>query len=124
MIMGIQLLACCGWFRCCPLVPVPVPCLREAARHSRRGVEARAGRMGSGRRPRRKRRHAGAGPVAVAGGCGRSSWRSAVALSAPHSGVGGRAGGGRVLQAMLRVARARGRRRARCGPLCGPRDLR
>ena len=60
-LMGIQLLACCVWFRCCPLVPVPVPCLREAARHSRRGVEARAGRMGSGGRPRRKRRHAGAG---------------------------------------------------------------
>ena len=43
MIMGIQLLACCVWCRCCPLVPLPVPCLREAARHSRRGVEARAG---------------------------------------------------------------------------------
>ena len=67
-IMGIQLLACRVWFRCCPLVPVPVSCLREAARHSRRGVEARAGRMGSGGRPRRTRRHAGAGPVAVAGG--------------------------------------------------------
>ena len=123
-LMGIQLLACCVWFRCCPLVPVPVPCLREAARHSRRGVEARAGRMGSGGWPRRKRRHAGAGPVAVAGGCGRSSRRSAMALSAPHSGVGGRAGGGRVLQAKLRGARAQGRQRAWCGPLCGPRDLR
>ena len=123
-IMGIQLLACCVWFGFGPLVPVPVPCLREAARHSRRGVKARAGRIGSGGRPRRRRRHAGAGPVAVAGGCGRSSRRSAVALSAPHSGVGGRAGGGRVLQAKLRGARAQGRRRARCGPLCGPRDLR
>ena len=121
-IMGIQLLACRVRFRCCPLVPVS--CLREAARHSRQGVEARAGRLGSGGRPRRTRRHAGAGPVAVAGGCGRSSRRSAVALSAPHSGVGGRAGGGRVLQAKLQGARAQGRRRARCGPLCGPRDLR
>ena len=124
--MGIRRLACCVWFRCCPLVPVPVSCLREAARHSRRGVEAPAGRMGSGGRPRRKRRHAGAGPVAVAGGWGRSSQRPAVALSAPHSGVGGRAGGGggRVLQAKLRGARAQGRWRARCGPLCGSRDLR
>ena len=66
--MGIQSLACRVRFRCCSLVPVPVSCLREAARHSPRGVEARAGRMGSGRRPRRTRRHAGAGPVAVAGG--------------------------------------------------------
>ena len=121
--MGLQLLACRIRFRCCPLVPVPVSCLREAARHSRRGVEARAGRMGSGGRPGRTQRHAGAGPVAVAGGCGRSSRRSAVALSAPHSRVGGRVGGGRVLQAKLRRARAQGRRRARCGPLCGPRDL-
>ena len=40
--MGLQLLACRVRFRCCPLVPVPVSCLREAARHSRRGVEARA----------------------------------------------------------------------------------
>ena len=94
--IGLQLLACRVWFSFCPLVPVPVSCLREAARHSRRGVEARAGRMGSGGRPGRTRRHAGAGPVAVAGGCGRSSRRSAVALSAPNSRVGGRAGGGRV----------------------------
>ena len=122
--MGLLLLACRVRFRCCPLVPVPVPCVREVARHSRRGVEARAGRMGSGGRPGRTRRHAGAGPVAVAGGCGRSSRRSAVGLCAPHSRVGGRAGGGRVLQAMLRRARAQGRRCARCGPLCGPRDLR
>ena len=114
--MGSQLLACRVRFRCCPLVPVLVPCVREAARHSRRGVEAQAGRMGSGGRPGWSRRHAGAGPVAVAGGCGRSSRRSALALSAPHSRVGG--------QAMLRRARAQGRRCARRGPLCGPRDLR
>ena len=121
---GIQWLACCVWFRCCSLVPVPVSRLREAARHSRRGVVAWAGRMGSGGRPRRMRRHAGAGPVAVAGGCGRSSRRSAVAPRAPHSGVGERAGGGRALQVMLRGAHAQGRRRARWGPFCGPRDLR
>ena len=36
-IMGIRLLACCVWFRCCSLVPVPVSRLREAARHGRRG---------------------------------------------------------------------------------------
>ena len=123
-IMGIQLLACRVRFRCCPLVPPPVSCLREAARHSQRGIEARAGRIGSGGRPGRTRRHAGAGPVAAAGGCGRSSRRSTVALSAPYSRVGGRAGGGRVLQAKLRRSRAQGRRRAHCGPLCGPRDLR
>ena len=122
--MGSLLLVCCVRFRCCSLVPVPVPCVREAARHSRRGVAARAGRMGSGGRPGRTRRHAGPGPVAVAGGCGRSSRRSAVALSAPQGRVGGRAGGGRDLQAMLRRARAQGRRRAWCGPLCRPRDLR
>ena len=101
-IMGIQMLACCVWFRSCRLMPVPVRYLREAARHTRRRVQARAGRMGSGEQPRRKRRHAGAGPVAVTGGGGQSSRRSAVALSAPHSEVGGRAGGGRVLQAKLR----------------------
>ena len=122
--MVSQLLVCCVRFRCSPLVSVPVPCVREAAWHSWRGVEARAGRMGSGGRPGRTRRHAGAGPVAVAGGCGRSSRRSAVALRAPHSRVGGRAGGGRVPQAMLRRARAQGRQCARCGPLCVPRDLR
>ena len=83
--MGLQLLACRVRFRCCPLVPVPVPYVRGAARHSWWEVEARAGRMDSGWRPGRTRRHAGAGPVAVARGCGRSSRRSAVALSAPHS---------------------------------------
>ena len=99
-IMGIRWPACCVRFRCRSLVPVPVSRLREAARHSRRGVEAWAGRMGSGGRPRWKRRHAGAGPVAVARGRGR------------------------VLQAKLRGARARGRRCARWGRLGGPRDLR
>ena len=57
------------------------------------GAEAGAGRMGSGGRPRRRRRHTGAGPVAVAGRRGRPSRRSAEARRAPHSGVGGRAGG-------------------------------
>ena len=51
-IMGIRWLACCVWFRCCSVEPVPVSRLREVARHSQRGVEARAGRMGSGGRPR------------------------------------------------------------------------
>ena len=104
------------------MFPGACPCALRTG--GRRGVAARAGRMGSGGRPGRTWHHAGAGPVAVAGGRGRSSRRSAVALSVLHSGVGGRAGGGRVLQAMLRRARAQGRRRARCGPLCGPRDLR
>ena len=107
-IMGIRWLVCCVWFRCCSLVPVPVSLLREAARHCRRGVEAWAGRVGSGGRPRRKWRHAAAGPVAVAGRFGRSSRRLAVAQSAPHSRVGGRAGGGRVLQAMRAPLRAEG----------------
>ena len=80
------------------------------------GAKAGAGRMGSGGRPWRKRRHAGAGPVAVAGRCGWSSRRSAVAPRAPHSGVGGRAGGAHVVQAKLRGAHAQGRGRARWGP--------
>ena len=126
-IMGIRWRACCVWFRCCPLVPVPVSRLHEAARHGRREglrVENLAGRMGGGGRPRRKRRHAAVWPLEVAGRCGRSTWWSAVAPRAPHSVVGGRAGGGRILQAMLRGAHVQGRRRARWAPLCGPRDLR
>ena len=63
------------------------------------GVQAWAGRVGSGGRPRRRRRHAGAGPVAVAGRCGRTGRRPAVALIAPLHGVGGRAGGTRAAQA-------------------------
>ena len=58
------------------------------------GAQAWAGRVGSGARPRRRRRHVGAGPVAVAGRCGRTGRRPAVALRAPLHGVGGRAGGG------------------------------
>ena len=88
------------------------------------GVQAWAGRVGSGGRPRRRRRHAGVGPVAVAGRCGRTGRRPVVALRAPLHGVGGRAGGTRAAQAWLRGARAQGRRRARCGPRCGPRDQR
>ena len=53
------------------------------------GVQAWAGRVGSGGRPRRRRRHAGAGPVAVAGRCGRTGRRPALALGAPLHGVGG-----------------------------------
>ena len=72
------------------------------------GAEAGAGRLGSGGRPRRRRRHAPAGPVAVAGRCGRSCRRSAAAPRAPHSGLGGRAGGERAVQAKLRGAHAQG----------------
>ena len=60
------------------------------------GVQASAGRVGSGGRPRRRRRHAGAGPAAVAGRCGRTGRRPAVALRAPLHGVAGRAGGTRA----------------------------
>ena len=77
------------------------------------GVEAWAGRMGSGGRPRRRRRHAGAGPVAVARRCGRTGRRPAVALSDPHCRVGGRAGGKCDAQVGLRGAHVQGRRRAR-----------
>ena len=107
-----------------PLVPVPAFRVREAARHGRRGVEAWAGRVSSGGRPRRRRRHAGAGPVAVAGRCGRTSRRPAVALRSPLHGVGGRAGATRAALALPWGARVQGRRRARCGPHCGPRDQR
>ena len=88
------------------------------------GVQAWAGRVGSGGRPRRRRRHAGAGPVAVAGRCGQTGRRPAVALRTPLHGVGGRAGGTRAAQAWPWGARVQGRRRARYGPHCGPRDQR
>ena len=88
------------------------------------GAQAWAGRVGSGGRPRRRRRHAGAGPVAVAGRCGRTGRRPAVALRAPLHGVGGRAGGTRAAQGWPWGAPVQGRRRARCGPHCGPRDQR
>ena len=81
------------------------------------GAEAWAGRVGSGVRLRRRRRHAGAGPVAAAGRRGRTGRWSAAALRAPLHGVGGRAGGTRVAQARLRGARVQ-------GPLCGLRDQR
>ena len=93
------------------------------------GAQAWAGRVGSGGRPRRRRRHAGAGPVAVAGRCGRTGRRPAVALRAPLHGVGGRAGGTRAggtraAQAWPWGACVQGRGRARCGIHCGPRDQR
>ena len=99
-----------------------VPCAGGRAARPAGGAQAWAGRVGSGGRPRRRRRHAGAGPVAVAGRCGRTSRRPAVALRAPLHGVGGRAGGTRAAQAWPWGARVQGRRRARCGPHCGPRD--
>ena len=65
-------------------------------------------------------------------GCGARGGRGGVRAVQPavgsgpesHSGVGERAGGGRALQVMVRGAHAQGRRRARWGPFCGPRDLR
>ena len=51
-----------------------------------------AGRVGSGGRPRRRRRHAGAGPVAAAGRRRRTGRWPAAALRAPLHEVGGRAG--------------------------------
>ena len=101
-----------------------VPCAGGRAARPAGGVQAWAGRVGSGGRPRRRRRHAGAGPVAVAGRCGRTGRRPAVALRAPLHGVGGRAGGTRAAQARPWGAHVQGRRRARCGPRCGPRDQR
>ena len=103
---------------CPPLCPV---CGRPRGT-ARGGAQAWAGRVGSGGRPRRRRRHAGAGPVAVAGRCGRTGRRPAVALRAPLHGVGGRAGGTRAAQAWPWGARVQGRGRARCGPHYGPRD--
>ena len=55
--------------------------------------EAWAGSVGSGGRPRRRRRQAGAGPVAAARRRGRADRWPAVSPSAPHRGVDGRAGG-------------------------------
>ena len=88
------------------------------------GDQAWAGRVGSGGRPRRRRRHAGAGPVAVAGRCVRTGRRPAVALRAPLHEVAGRAGGTRAALVWPWGARVQGRRRARRGPHCGPRDQR
>ena len=56
--------------------------------------------------------------------CGRTGRRPAVALRAPLHGVAGRAGGTRAAQAWPWGARVQGRRRARRGPHCGPRDQR
>ena len=98
-----------------------VPCAGGRAARPAGGLQAWAGRVGSGGRPRR---HAGVGPVAVAGRCGRTGRRPAVALRAPLHGVGGRAGGRRAAQAWPWGARVQGRRRARCGLHCGPRDQR
>ena len=58
------------------------------------GAEAWAGRVGSGERPRRWWRHAGAGPVAAAGRRRRTGRWSAAALRAPIHGVGVHVGGG------------------------------
>ena len=107
-----------------PLVPVWCPVCGRPRDTAGGGVQALAGRVGSGGRPRRRRRHAVAGPVAVAGRCGRTGRRLAVALRAPLHGVGGRAGGTCAAQAWPWGARVQGRRRARCGPRCGPRDQR
>ena len=107
-----------------PSCPSLCPVCRRPRGTAGGGAQAWAGRMGSGGRPRRRRRHAGAGPVAVAGWCGRTGRRPAVALRAPLHGVGGRAGGTRAAQAWPWGARVQGRRRAPCGPHCGPRDQR
>ena len=77
------------------------------------GAEAGARRVGSGGRPRWKRRHAGARPVAAAGRRGRTGRLSVAALRAPLHGVGWRAGGTCAAQVRLRGARVQGRRRAR-----------
>ena len=92
----------------------PLRAAGPAARAQRGlGAEAGAGRVGSGGRPRWKRRHAGAGPVAAAGRRGRTGRWSAAALRAPLHGVGGRAGGTRAAQVRPLGARVQGRRRAR-----------
>ena len=73
------------------------------------GAEAWAGRVGSGGRPRRWRRHAGAGPVAATERRRRTGRWSAAALRAPLHGVGVHVGGGGGGAVGWRVgARARG----------------
>ena len=74
------------------------------------GAKAWAGRVGSSGRPRRWRRHAGAGPVAAAG---RRRWTgrwSAAALRAPLHGVGRPMGvqGRGAVQGRSRAGRRRG----------------
>ena len=80
------------------------------------GVEAWAERLGSGGRLGRRRRHAGAGHLAVVGRCRRAGRWLAVALSAPHFGIIGGAGGKRAAQVGLQVAHAQGRQCAQRGP--------
>ena len=86
------------------------------------GAEAWAGRVGSGGRPRRWRRHAGAGPVAAPGRRRRTGRWSAAALRAPLHGVGVHVGGGGGLWAggWVRTRGGRGcgelsRRASPCG---------
>ena len=76
------------------------------------GVQAWAGRVGSGGRPRRRRRHAGAGPVAVAGRCGRTGRRQGVGPESPTP-WGRRARRGHACRAGLAVGGACARASAR-----------
>ena len=88
------------------------------------GVQAWAGRVSSGGQPRRRRRHAEAGPVAVVGWFGPTGRWPALALRALLHGLRRRALGTRAAQARPSGARVQGRRRARRGPRCGQRDQR
>ena len=62
------------------------------------GAEAGAGRVGSGWRPRRKRRQQARVPEGSAGRCVRAGRRPVASLRVPHGGVNGRAGGVRDVQ--------------------------
>ena len=62
------------------------------------GVEAGAGRVGSGGRPRRKRRQRARVPEAGAGRRVRAGRWPVASLRLPHGGVDGRAGGVRDVQ--------------------------
>ena len=72
------------------------------------GVEAGAGRVGSGGRPRRKRRQRARVPEASAGRCVRAGRRPVASLRVPHGGVDGRAGGVRDVQVGQQRAHVQG----------------
>ena len=72
------------------------------------GVEAGAGRVGSGGRPRRRRRQRARVPEACAGWYVRAGRWPVASLRVPHGGVDGRAGGVRDVQVGQQRAHVQG----------------
>ena len=79
-----------------------------ASRKRSLGVEAGAGRVGSGGRPRRKRRQRARVPEASAGRGVRAGRWPVASLRVPHGRVDGRAGGVRDVQVGQQRAHVQG----------------